>query len=102
MLGIAAFAMEEGYEYQPHWHRDSYAAWGKDSPEELRVRHMDRMPATQMLLALEDDHSFWFVPGSHNWSNTALEEARYEEGRTGWRELFEGAVQVEVKAGSAL
>ena len=102
MLGIAAFAMEEGYEYQPHWHRDSYAAWGKDSPEELRVRHMERMPATQVLLALEDDHSFWFVPGSHNRANTALEEARFEEGRTGWQELFEGAVQVEVKAGSAV
>ena len=102
MLGIAAFAMEEAYEYLPDWHRDSYAAWGKDSPEELRVRHMDRMPATQVLLALRDDHFFWFVPGSHNRPNTAREEVRFEEGQTGWQELFEGAVQVEVRAGSAV
>ncbi len=102
MLGIAAFAMDESYDYVPHWHRDSYAAWGKDSPEELRVRHMESMPATQVLLALEDDPSFWFVPGSHNRANTALEEARFEEGRTGWQELFEGAVQLGVRAGSAV
>ena len=102
MLGIAAFAMEQDFDYLPDWHRDSYAAWGKDSPEELRVRHMKKMPATQVLLALEDDASFWFVPGSHNRANTALEEARFEEGRTGWQESFEGAIQVEVAAGSAV
>ena len=60
------------------------------------------MPATQVLVALEDDASFWFVPGSHNRANTALEEARFEEGRTGWQESFEGAIQVEVAAGSAV
>ena len=102
LLGIAAFAMNADYDYLPDWHRDSYAAWGKDSPEELRVRHMDRMPATQGLHALENDRSFWFVPGSHNRANTAGEEARFVEGKTGWQEPFEGAVQIEVRAGSAV
>ena len=63
MLGIAAFAMEEGYEDLPEWHRDSYVAWGNDTPEEFRERYMHKMPATQVLLALEDDCSFWFFPG---------------------------------------
>ena len=81
MYGIAAFAMNEDYDYRGPWHRDSYSAWDKDSPQEKRVREVKIMPATQILLALEDDESFWFVPGSHNRANTEEEEARFEEKR---------------------
>ena len=30
-FGVAAFAMQANYDYHGSWHRDSYAAWGKDS-----------------------------------------------------------------------
>ena len=100
--GIAAFAMNREFDYQASWHRDSYAAWGKDSPAEKRVRLMDKMPATQILLALEDDECFWFVPRSHNRANSAEEEARFVEQRTGVGEMFSGAVQLQLRAGSAV
>ena len=100
--GIAAFAMNRAFDYQGRWHRDSYEAWGKDSPAEKRVRLMDKMPATQILLALEDDECFWFVPRSHNRANSAEEEARFVEQRTGSEELFTGAVQLQLRAGSAV
>lgn len=102
MYGIAAFAMNEEFDYLGPWHRDSYAAWGKDSPQEKRVRHIEKLPATQILLALEDDDCFWFVPRSHNRANTEEEEARFEEKRTGWEEVFPGAVQIKLRAGSAV
>ena len=100
--GIAAFAMNREFDYRSSWHRDSYAAWGKDSPEEKRVRLIDKMPATQILLALEDDECFWFVPRSHNRANSAEEEARFAEERTGFEEIFPGAVQLKLRAGSAV
>ena len=103
MHGVAAFAMDEEYDYRPSWHRDSYFAWGKDSPTERRLREIERLPATQVLVALEDDASFWYVPGSHNRANTAEEEAGYDEGITGWNAetVFPGALQVRLEAGSA-
>ncbi len=101
MHGIAAFAMDEDFDYRSSWHRDSYFAWGKDSPAERRIRKIEKLPVTQVLVALEDDASFWFVPGSHKRGNTEEEEARFEEGRTGWEEMFPGAVQVRLDAGSA-
>ena len=102
MHGIAAFAMNEEYDYQGPWHRDSYFLWGKDSPMEKQVREDATVPSTQILVALEDDDSFWFVPGSHNRLNTAEEEARFEEERTCSEEMFPGAVQLQVRAGSAV
>ena len=104
MHGIAAFAMNEEYDYRSSWHRDSYFAWGKDSPTERRLREVERLPATQVLVALEDDASFWYVPGSHNRANTAEEEAGYDEGITGWDGdgTFPGALQVRLAAGSAV
>tara|TARA_Y100000588_G_C13942092_1_gene790469 strand:- start:163 stop:762 length:600 start_codon:yes stop_codon:yes gene_type:complete len=100
MYGIAAFAMNAEYDYLSRWHRDSYAAWGKDSPEEKRVRHIEKLPTTQIMLALEDDDCFWFVPRSHNHANTEEEEARFAEERTGWEEMFPGAVQIKLRAGA--
>ena len=103
MHGVAAFAMNEEYDYRSSWHRDSYFAWGKDSPTERRLREVRRLPATQALVALEDDASFWYVPGSHNRANTAEEEEGYDEGITGWdaEMVFPGALQVRLAAGSA-
>ena len=63
---------------------------------------MKTYPATQILFAVEDDASFWFVPGSHNRANTAEEEARFEEERTASEEMFTGAIQMKVRAGSAV
>ena len=102
MHGIAAFAMNPEYDYRGPWHRDSYFAWGKDSALERQFREMKTFPATQILLALEEDASFWFVPGSHNRANTGEEEARFEETRTGSDEMFPGAIQVQARAGSAV
>ncbi len=102
MHGIAAFAMNEEFDYRSTWHRDSYFAWGKDSPFERKIREVERMRWTQILVTLRDDESFWFVPGSHNRANTEEEEARFEEERTGWEEMFPGAVQLRVPAGSAV
>ena len=102
MHGVAAFAMNDEFDYRTNWHRDSYFAWGKDSPTERRLREIERLPATQVLVALEDDASFWYVPGSHSRANTREEEARYEEGITGWNEDgFPGALQIRLRAGSA-
>ncbi|MCY3738938.1 MAG: phytanoyl-CoA dioxygenase family protein [Gemmatimonadaceae bacterium] len=103
MHGVAAFAMNEEYDYRSSWHRDSYFAWGKDSPTERRLREVERLPATQVLVALEDDASFWYVPGSHNRANTAEEEEGYDEGISGWdaETVRPGAVQVRLEAGSA-
>ena len=103
MHGVAAFAMNEEYDYRSSWHRDSYFAWGKDSPTERRLREVERLPATQVLVALEDDASFWYVPGSHNRANTAEEEAGYDEGISGWdgEGTVPGALQVRLAAGSA-
>ena len=102
MHGVAAFAMNEEYDYRPNWHRDSYFAWGKDSPTERRLREIERLLATQVLVALEDDASFWYVPGSHSRANTAEEEAGYDEGITGWDgNGFPGALQIRLEAGSA-
>ena len=102
MHGIAAFAMNPEYDYRGPWHRDSYFAWGKDSAFERRIREMKTFPATQILLALEEDASFWFVPGSHNRANTGEEEARFAEGPTAGDEMFPGAIQVHARAGSAV
>jgi ectoine hydroxylase-related dioxygenase (phytanoyl-CoA dioxygenase family) len=102
MQGIAAFAMNAEYDYRGPWHRDSYFAWGKDSAFERQIREMKTYPATQILFAVEDDASFWFVPGSHNRANTAEEEARFEEERTASDEMFAGALQLQVRAGSAV
>ena len=33
-FGVAAFTMQANYDYRGSWHRDSYAAWGKDSEKE--------------------------------------------------------------------
>jgi hypothetical protein len=55
MHGIAAFAINPEYNYCGPWHRDSYFAWGKDSAFERQIREMKTLPATQILLALEDD-----------------------------------------------
>ncbi len=103
MHGVAAFAMNEEYDYRSSWHRDSYFAWGKDSPTERRLREVERLPATQVLVALEDDASFWYVPGSHNRANTAEEEEGYDEGISGWdaETARPGARQVRLEAGSA-
>ena len=101
-FGFAAFAMNEDFDYRGGWHRDSYAAWGKDSPEEMRVRELKHYKCIQVLLALRDDECFWFVPGSHNRPNTPDEEAHFNENRTGWEEMFEGAIQVKLRAGSAV
>ena len=102
MHGIAAFAINPEYDYRGPWHRDSYFAWGKDSAFERQIREMKTLPATQILLALEDDASFWFVPGSHNRANTEEEEARFGEGPTAGDEMFTGAIQLQVRAGSAV
>ena len=102
MYGSAAFAMNDEYDYQGQWHRDSYFLWGKDSPMEKQVREESNAPSTQVLLALEDDDSFWFVPGSHNRANTEEEEARFVEERTNSEEMFPGAIQLQVRAGSAV
>jgi ectoine hydroxylase-related dioxygenase (phytanoyl-CoA dioxygenase family) len=102
MYGIAAFAMNDDFDYKGAWHRDTYSAWGKDSPRELRVREIERMHTTQILLALHDDDCFWMVPRSHNRANTEEEETRFEDNRTGWEEMFSGAVQVKLRAGSAV
>ena len=102
MQGIAAFAMNPEYDYRGPWHRDSYFAWGKDSATERQIRETKTFPATQILLALEEDGSFWFVPGSHNRANTEEEEARFGEGPTAGDEMFTGAVQAQVRAGSAV
>ena len=102
MHGIAAFAMNPEYGYRGPWHRDSYFAWGKDSAFERQIREMKTFPVTQILLALEDDASFWFVPGSHNRANTEEEEARFEERRTASDEMFPGAIRVQARAGSAV
>ena len=99
--GVAAFVMQEDYDYLGSWHRDSYAAWGKDSEKERSVRERSTWPCTQVLLALRDDACLWVVPGSHNRSNTDEEEALFESGKTGWQETFPGAVQLKLKAGSA-
>ena len=103
MHGVAAFAMNEEFDYRGSWHRDSYFAWGKDSPTERRLREIERLPATQVLVALEDDASFWYVPGSHNRANTAGEEEGYDEALSGWdaETVFPGALQVRLRAGSA-
>ena len=102
MHGIAAFAMNAEYDYRGPWHRDSYFAWGKDSDYEKQIREMKTYPATQILIAVEDDASFWFVPGSHNRINTDEEEARFEEECTASEEMFTGAIQMHVRAGSAV
>lgn len=99
--GVAAFAMQEEYDYLGSWHRDSYAAWGKDSVKEQSIRERSTWPCTQVLLALHDDACLWVVPGSHNRSNTDEEEALFESGKTGWQETFPGAIQLKLKAGSA-
>ena len=103
MHGVAAFAMNEEFDYRSSWHRDSYFAWGKDSPTERRLREIERLPATQVLVALEDDASFWYVPGSHNRANTAEEEEGYDEALSGWdaETVRPGALQVRLRAGSA-
>ena len=103
MHGVAAFAMNEEFDYRGSWHRDSYFAWGKDSPTERRLREIERLPATQVLVALEDDASFWYVPGSHNRANTAEEEEGYDEALSGWdaETVRPGALQVRLTAGSA-
>ena len=59
---------------------------------------MDRMLATQVLLALEDDRSFWFVSDLTT-GQIPRGRKRFVEGRTGWQEQFEDAVQIEVRAG---
>ncbi|GEM_PF-1162545 len=102
MHGIAAFAMNPEYDYRGGWHRDSYFAWGKDSTYERKIRKWKTYPATQILVAIEDDASFWFVPGSHNRVNTEEEEARFGEGPTASDEMFTGAIQMQVRAGSAV
>lgn len=100
--GIAAFAMQPEFDYRGGWHRDSYAAWGKDSEKELQIREIHTWPCTQVLLAIEDDACFWLVPGSHNRQNTPEEERKFEEGETGWEEMFPGAVQLKLRAGMAV
>ena len=100
-IGAAAFVMEADYDYRGSWHRDSYG-WGKDSEKERSIRERPVRAFTQVLLALQDDESFWMVPGSHNRPNTVEEEARFEKDKTGWEELFPGAVQLKLRAGSAL
>ena len=64
--GIAAFSMGGEFEYHGPWHRDSYAAWGKDSEQERKVRNVPtaEQAGTQVLLALHDDACFTFVPAS--------------------------------------
>ena len=64
--GIAAFSMGSEFEYRGPWHRDSYAAWGKDSEQERKVRSIPtaEQAGTQVLLALHDDACFTFVPAS--------------------------------------
>lgn len=100
-FGVAAFTMQANYDYRGSWHRDSYAAWGKDSEKERSVREHRVWPCTQVLLALQADACFWMVPGSHNRPNTVEEEARFEDDRTSWEETFPDAVQLKLKAGSA-
>ena len=100
-FGVAAFTMQANYDYRGSWHRDSYAAWGKDSEKERSVREHRVWPCTQVLLALQADACFWMVPGSHNRPNTVEEEARFENDRTSWEETFPDAVQLKLKAGSA-
>ena len=68
------------------WYRDSYSAGGKHQEQERRVREVAIMPTTQILVALRNNDSFWFVPGSHNRANSEEEEARFEEKRTGSEE----------------
>jgi ectoine hydroxylase-related dioxygenase (phytanoyl-CoA dioxygenase family) len=94
--------MQPEFDYRGSWHRDSYAAWGKDSEREVAIREIHSWPCTQVLLAIEDDACFWLVPGSHNRPNTAEEERKFEEGETSWEEMFPGAVQVKLKAGTAV
>ncbi|MDP6506468.1 MAG: phytanoyl-CoA dioxygenase family protein [Planctomycetota bacterium] len=55
-----------------------------------------------IVLALQDDECLWAVPGSHDRPNTEEEEARFEEKRTGWDEMFPGAILVKLRAGSAV
>ncbi|MDP6359154.1 MAG: phytanoyl-CoA dioxygenase family protein [Planctomycetota bacterium] len=100
--GLAAFAMQPEFDYLGQWHRDAYAAWGKDSETERAVREIHSWPCTQVLLAIEDDACFWVVPGSHNRPNTEEEERKFEEGETGWEEIFPGAIQTRLKAGTAV
>lgn len=78
MHGIAAFSMGEGYDYRGQWHRDSYAAWGKDSDQELKVRTVPtaEQAGTQVLLALHDDACFTFIPGSQVSTKSPLIRAR--------------------------
>ena len=76
-FGVAAFAMEDSYDYLGTRHRDSYAARGKDSEKERSVRECPVWPSTQVLLALRDDACLWVVPGSHNRTNTPEEESRF-------------------------
>jgi hypothetical protein len=102
MHGAAAFAMNDDYDYKGPWHRDSYYLWGKDSAMEKQVREDVNAPSTQVLIALEDDDAFWFVPGSHNRANTVEEEAHFVEERTSSQEMFPGAIQLQVRAGSAV
>ena len=64
--GIAAFSMGGEFDYRGPWHRDSYAAWGKDSEQELKLRTVPTadFSGTQVLLALHDDACFTFIPAS--------------------------------------
>lgn len=75
MHGIAAFSMGDDYDYQGQWHRDSYAAWGKDSDQELKVRTVPtaEQAGTQVLLALHDDACFTFIPGSQVFYQQAMQ-----------------------------
>ena len=54
------------------------------------------------MIALEEDASFWFVPRSHNRSNSEEEEKPFEEKRTGWEGLFPDAVQLRLRAGNVV
>eukprot|EP01051_Picozoa_sp_SAG22_P007525 SAG22_NODE_533_length_9401_cov_5.643625_2_plen_292_part_00 len=109
MQGIAAFSMGGGYDYRGQWHRDSYAAWGKDSPKEREVRETPTSGfGSQVLVVLQDDACFTMVPGSQDRPNTAAEEALLDGPATvrpGWaptETVFPGQLTVRLRAGSAV
>ena len=118
MHGIAAFSMGEAFDYRGQWHRDSYAAWGKDSEKELEVREIPTSGsavASQILVALHDDACFTMVPASQDRANTAVEEELLDSAesnagsapasRPGYAPTattFPGQLTLRLKAGSAV